>query len=258
MIVTRQRDHPLLFVAKYHIAYFSQYNSAAVYMHPCRAGPGRDMGRHRKNSTPTTTAFRNAEAGTSRPARRGRPPKFGRPSQVVALTLPEEVLDALRTIHRDPGWAIVQLVEPILSHSARRRRPKGPRALAELVHLPGRRSLIVVQPHVFTRLRGVSTIPLADGRAFLAFDRGGGLADLEIAILDELEVTAPRGAERTQLMQVRDIVRAWRRDPGLVCRVKSIIVVEGVAGVERGPLTTLKVPRPKRTPTIVEGIERRE
>jgi hypothetical protein len=34
--------------------------------------------------------------------------------QVVALTLPEEVLDALRTVRRDPGWAIVRLVEPIL------------------------------------------------------------------------------------------------------------------------------------------------
>jgi len=197
------------------------------------------MGRHGKKTTPKTTVFRSAEAGTPRPARRGRPPKFGRPSQVVALTLPEEVLDALRTLHQDPGWAIVQLVEPILSAGARRRRPKGPAALAELVHLPGRRALIVVQPQVFTRLGGVSTIPLADGRAFLAFDHAGGLADLEVAILDQLEVAPARSVERTQLMQVRDILRAWRRNPGLVFRTKSIIVVEG-AGGERRPLATLE------------------
>ena len=45
---------------------------------------------------------------------RGRPPKFGRPSQVVALTLPQDVLHALRTVHRDLGWAIVRLVESSL------------------------------------------------------------------------------------------------------------------------------------------------
>lgn len=196
--------------------------------------------RHQGKKTATkTTAFRRAEAAPPRPVRRGRPPKFGRPSQVVALTLPEEVLDALRTLHRDPGWAIVRLVEPILSDGSHRRRPKGPAALMELVHLPGRRALIVVQPPIFTRLRGVATIPLADGRAFLAFDHAGGLADLEVAILDELEVTPARSAKRTQLMQVRDIVRAWRRNPGLVFRTKSIIMVEGIGGGERRPLATL-------------------
>lgn len=198
------------------------------------------MGHPGKKTTPKTTAFRRGEAGTSSPARRGRPTKFGRPSQVVALTLPKEVLDALRTLHPDPGWAIVKLVEPILGDSAHRRRPTSSAPLAELVHLSGRRALIVVQPQVFARLRGVSTIPLADGRAFLAFDQGGGLADLEVAILDQLEVQPARSAARTQLMQVRDLVRAWRRDTGLVFRTKSIIVLEGAVGVERRPLTALK------------------
>ena len=45
------------------------------------------------------------------PTRRGRPSKFGRPSQVVALTLPEDVLRGLRKVHSDVGWAIVSLLE---------------------------------------------------------------------------------------------------------------------------------------------------
>lgn len=184
------------------------------------------MGPQGKRTSPKTTAFRRAEAGAPRPARQGRPQKFGRPAQVVALTLPDEVLDALRTLHRDPGWAIVQLVDRILSNDAHRRQPTSPAALAELVHLPGRHALILVQPQVFRRLRGVSTIPLADGRAFLAFDHPGALADLEVSILDRLEVAPARSAERTQLMQVRDIVRGWRRDFRLAFRTKSIIVVE--------------------------------
>lgn len=189
--------------------------------------------------TSKPTAFPLAGAGTLRAARRGRPQKFGRPAQAVGLTLPEEVLDVLKTLHTDPGWAIVQLVERIRSNSPHRRRPMSPVALAELVHLPGRHALIVVQPKIFRQLRGVSTIPLADGRAFLAFDHPGGLAELEVAILDRLEVAAPKSAERTHLVQVRDIVRGWRRDSGLVFRTKSIIVVEGLRGAERGPLTTL-------------------
>jgi hypothetical protein len=203
------------------------------------------MGPRGKKTSRKTRQFRRAEAGVPRPARRGRPPKFGRPSQVVALTLPEEVLDALRSLHRDPGWAIVQLVEQNVGDRMQRRPPRGPAALAELVHLPGRHALIVVQPQVFRRLPGVSTIPLADGRAFLAFDQAGGLADLEVAVLDRLELTPARSAERTQLIQVRDIVRSWRRNSALVFRTKSIIVVEGLAGVERRPLATLAAPETK-------------
>ena len=41
---------------------------------------------------------------------RGRPPKFGRPSQFVALTLPEEVVAGLRRIDADVAWAVVSAV----------------------------------------------------------------------------------------------------------------------------------------------------
>jgi hypothetical protein len=209
-----------------------------------------------KRSTSKTPASRAPE-GAPRPAlRRGRPPKFGRPSQVVALTLPKEALDALGTVHRDPGWAIVQLVEPILRSGPSRRRPRPPAALAELVRLPGRRSLIVVQPQAFTPLRGVSTIPLADGRAFLVFDHAGGVAELEVSILDQLEVAPARSLERKRLMRLRDIVRAWRHDPRLVFRTKSIIVVEGAGAGAGRPLATLETVDATEG-AIVEGTIRR-
>jgi hypothetical protein len=185
------------------------------------------MAREGGQAGPTRTGARG------RPGGRGRPPKFGRPSQVVALTLPEDVLDLLRTFHRDPGWAIVQLVESTVGGGAGRRASREPTALAELVYLPGRRGLIVVQPQAFKGLRGVSTIPLADGRAFLAFDQAGGLADLEVAILDALEVAPADSGDHAQLTQIRQIVRAWRRDQRLAFRTKTIIVVEGVGVRER-------------------------
>jgi hypothetical protein len=101
------------------------------------------------------------------------------------------------------------------------------------------RALIVVQPELFKRLRGVSTIPLGDGRAVLAFDHAGGLADLEAAILDLLADAAVPSEERAQLTQACDIVRAWRSDSRLSFRTNSIILAEGVIGVERLPLATL-------------------
>jgi hypothetical protein len=196
------------------------------------------MDRRSKRSTRRTP---RSPATPESPRRRGRPPKFGSPSQVVALTLPEEVLEALSTLNPDPGWAIVELVRPMLHAGKKRPRIQAETAVAELAHLPGRRSLIVVQPHVFSSLRGVSVIPLADGRAFLAMDGAGGIADLELAILDQLETTPATSPEHRGLVQARDVIRKWRTDPSIVVRTKSIIVVEGPRSVPRVPLTNLGV-----------------
>ena len=68
----------------------------------------------------------------------------------------------------------------------------------------------------------------------------GGIADLELAILDLLEELPARSRERAQLIQVRNLVRTWRRGSGLVFRTKSIIVAEGAADTERRPLATLE------------------
>lgn len=174
--------------------------------------------------------------------RRGRPTKFGRPSRVIGLTLPEDVLEGLKALHPDPAWAIVQLLESSPGSKARSPRPRHAqeeRRSAELAHLPGGRALIVVQPKVFSGLRGVSTIPLSDGRAFLAFDRAGGIADLEVAILDRLEEAPVQSLDRAALEQARDMVRAWRKASKLRFRSKFIIVVEGASVDARRPLARL-------------------
>ena len=60
---------------------------------------------------------------------RGRPLKFGRPARLLALTLPHDVVAALRRIHPDPAWAIVSLYEKVAKKARRHgppRRPVGP------------------------------------------------------------------------------------------------------------------------------------
>jgi hypothetical protein len=160
---------------------------------------------------------------SGRRRKRGRPPKFGRAAELVALTLPRDVLAWLRTIHRDPAWAIVSLFD-----RSARRRPRLPsaRPATELVSAGRGRSLIVVDGGAITALPGVSLIPLSAGRSFLALSAGQGLADLELAVLDRLEQGSPGEVERRGLTELRGVLRAWRRDRRLVFRTRSIIVVE--------------------------------
>ena len=156
-------------------------------------------------------------------AKRGRPPKFGRPSEVVALTLPEEVVRGLRTQHPDLAWAIVTMFE--------KRRPAAagaPQRDVELVTIAGRRSLIVVNRSMFKSLPGVQVVPLNAQRAFLALDPGRGMGDLEVAVIDRLESATIGRRERRALAGLRSALRTWRHDRTLRFETRTIIMVERV------------------------------
>ncbi len=165
-------------------------------------------------------------------ARRGRPPKYGRPAQLVTLTLPDDVIAWLKTLHHDPAWAIVKLHD-------RASRAHKPVALAELVQLPGRRALILVNTEAFKPLPGISVIPLADGRGLLALDAGRGVADLELAVIDRLEAPDASPAERETLTALRQRLREWRQ-AGVRFETRSIILAhrgpEGTGGRPLGEI----------------------
>ena len=159
-----------------------------------------------------------------RTARRGRPPKFGRPSHVAALTLPDEVVRGLRKINPDLAWAIVTLFEkaPRRIHAV---APDG-QPDAELVKIADRRSLIVVNRAAFKSFHGVNIIPLDATRAFLALEPGRGMADLELAVIDRLEAASLAPRERKALGALRTQLSAWRHDRALTFHSQAIIVVE--------------------------------
>ena len=138
---------------------------------------------------------------------RGRPLKFGRPAQLLALTLPRDVLIGLRRIHPDPAWAIVSLYEKLADKAHRPRRE--PRSSVELAQLSADSALIVVDPELIHSVPGVSVVPVAAGRAFLAFGEGRGLADLEVAVLDRLQKGKASPAVR------KEPDRPASTDPGL-------------------------------------------
>lgn len=162
----------------------------------------------------------------SSPPKRGRPAKFGRPSRLVALTLPEDVIDSLRRVNPDIGWAIVQLVDAQRSLPDNDSKDERSRPGVELAEVGRKRSLIVVGEASLRGLQGVTTIPMGDGRAFLAFDGPKGVAELELALLDRIDELSESSSERATLAQIRDTLRSWRRDASLRFLTRSIIVVE--------------------------------
>jgi hypothetical protein len=160
----------------------------------------------------------------SSPAKRGRPRKFDRPSQFVALTLPEEVVRGLGKINPDLGWAIVTLFE---KGSASKAAPDtGSIDDVALVRIADRRSLIVVNRAVVKSLPGINIVPLDSERAFLALEPERGMPDLELAVIDRIQDPASGAHERKALTQLWTLLRTWRHDSGLRFHSRSIIIVE--------------------------------
>jgi hypothetical protein len=155
-----------------------------------------------------------------RNARRGRPPKYGRPAKVVALTLPAEIVERLQRVHSDLGWAVVSLAEK----STRFEPARHDTADAQLVEVGGGQSLIVVNSARFHALAGVDMVPLSATQAFLALEPGKGMADLELAVIDRID-TLPAGDERQAWIRLRDRLRRWRQDRRLRFDNRSIIIV---------------------------------
>jgi len=160
--------------------------------------------------------------------KRGRPLKFGRPAKLVTMTLPDDVVTWLASVDADLGWAVVKLHERSVKTERKRQNH-----LADLVQLPGHRALILVQPEPFQNLKGISIIPLADGRGFLALDAGKGVADLELAVIDRLDAKGLATAERESLQFLRRQLRQWREE-GTDFESRSIIVAKRTQPSGRG------------------------
>src|SRR5580765_69155 len=100
----------------------------------------------------------------------GRPPKYGRPSRAVSMTLPEDVLVRLRALDPDLGSAIVRLVE-------RNRKPRERAArLAEIAAYGSRAVIVVNLAKTLKRLPGVQLVPIGNGRALIALEHPHSIA----------------------------------------------------------------------------------
>ena len=119
---------------------------------------------------------------------RGRPPKFGRPAQLVALTLPQDTIEYLQGVDTDLGWAIVKLANGVQGSDPGLPPPHTAPPDVALVPIAPHQFLIVVRAHeAFASLPGVDLVPLGHGQAFLAFRGHSTLEGLELSLIDRLE-----------------------------------------------------------------------
>ena len=157
-----------------------------------------------------------------KPARagRGRPPKYGRPSRPVTVTLPHDVLSRLNAVHADLGRAIVSVVE----HHPRARSA---RTKAAEVTRYGNHAVIVVNPvRALKKLAGVQLVPIGDGRALIALDRPHTVPQLELAARDLIERHQVTDIERRTLTELADILRQARESRTVTLEERTIIVLE--------------------------------
>lgn len=168
--------------------------------------------------------MKSRSESTVRP--RGRPSKFGRPSRVVAVTLPHDAIERLRRVHRDLGWAIMALLDKEAPQAPHRHNGRDAEPDVELVTVADRRALIVVNREHIRHLPGVNLIPMRGNRAFVALDIDRGMSDLELAVSDRLDDPSVDPKEVRALEDLRAQLTAWRRDHDLTFHRRAIIVVE--------------------------------
>lgn len=171
----------------------------------------------------STSASREARRFASKGSlttRRGRPRKFSRPSRGVTLTLPDDVIAALRTIDEDLSVAIVRITQSLV--------PEAPYARAELVNYGGRSVIIVPRSQVLKERTGVELVPLTDGRALMAFDNRLSIPQLELRIGDALVDPSIGGADRAMFEALAEILKNARRSERVEVRQRNIIVLQSM------------------------------
>ncbi|MGE4053673.1 MAG: hypothetical protein AB7F99_02645 [Vicinamibacterales bacterium] len=158
---------------------------------------------------------------------RGRPLKFGRPARSVTVTLPDDVLNALRARDRDLGRAIVALL-PVASTPPSR-------SPAVVLHQTGRRAVIVVRPvEALRRLPGVDLVSLGDpDRALIAFSEGMSAATFELRVQDLLESPSLPPDDAEVVTRLASLLRDVRRTARRSLSQATIIVLEDAHVPER-------------------------
>ena len=155
---------------------------------------------------------------------RGRPSKYGRPARAVTVTLPEDVLSRLASIHADVGSAIVSLVEkstPVRAVPARQ---------AEVARYGNRAVIIVTPSATLRRLRGVQLVPVGNGRALISLSASTSISSLELQVRDALDRMTPENREREGLRSLADILRRSRGSRAVAPEARTIIVLASKPG----------------------------
>jgi hypothetical protein len=150
----------------------------------------------------------------------GRPPKYGRPSRAVSITLPEDVVVRLSALDSDLGSAIVRLAD-------RSAKPREHAAqLAEVVAHGNRAVIVVNAAKILKRLPGVQLVPIGNGKALISLKHPYSIAQFELNLRDEAAFGQMNSLERQTLKAVAEILQEARRSSSVTLEERTIIVLE--------------------------------
>lgn len=152
-------------------------------------------------------------------ARLGRPRKYGRPARAVTVTLPEDVLERLATIHADVGSAIVHVVQQAAPARVQ------PIPAAEIARYGNHAVIIVTPSRALKRLHGVQLVPIGEGRALISLAPSVSISAFELQVRDALEREDVQPREREVLEAIAGILRRGRASRGLTFEARTIIVL---------------------------------
>lgn len=152
----------------------------------------------------------------------GRPPKYGRRSRAVTLTLPEDVIDRLSAVDVDLGRAIVTVTESAVGQ-VRAIRP------AELNSYGNHAVIVVVPVKALKRLPGVQLVPVGNGRALISLAPPHSISGFEVDIRDALAREDANGPERQTLESIAGILREARQSGRVTLCERTIIVLESTS-----------------------------
>lgn len=137
----------------------------------------------------------------------------------MTLTLPDDVVAALKTVDPDVSRAVVRVVQPLMVGES-------PRPAASVTTFGDRAALILLPPNRWLReFAGVELISLSDGRALISFDEGMSIADFELSLGDAIaDDTLPQD-DKAMLHELATILRNTRRSKGVVLKRRSIVIL---------------------------------
>jgi hypothetical protein len=173
-------------------------------------------------------AKESTNPGATVSVRRGRPRKFAKPSRAITLTLPLDVIAAVRNFDPDLARGIVRLARSLSISD------EGPRRLS---FEGARNKLIVVPPtQALVRHAGVRLVPLLDGRAFIAFGNELSVDDLELRLSDALQDGELTTSDRLLFEELVGLLGEARRGGGRVrIERQAILLIEGRAAKRTAP-----------------------
>lgn len=137
----------------------------------------------------------------------GRPAKFTEPSRPITVTLPERILNLLKTVNSDRAKAITAVVENQLGFTNEAKHP-----VVSLKVSPGTAIILTGHSDYLKRIPWLRLIEVSPARNLISIQSGTSIESMELALHDLIEeIPQTEKQEREILELLLRYIRTSRR-----------------------------------------------